>query len=230
MTSTPSSTYRDLSSLTRWTKGLIAAQLVAAGVGIFVGLQEHQMLTLVARGTLYTESEVTQASQSNDLRLLIVGSAQILIYIVGAIFFLKWIYHSDQNVHYFGANDLQFRPGWCVGWYFIPIANLWKPYQAMKEIWRASKNPDEWQSQSASGTLSGWWALWILSIFIGNAATRLNLQAQELDDYFLANRVMILSDIIEIALCALVIMLINEIARFQHQTYQQQQTKVEANS
>lgn len=29
-------------------------------------------------------------------------------------------------------------PGWAVGFYFIPIALIWKPFQGMSQIWSAT--------------------------------------------------------------------------------------------
>ena len=55
---------------------------------------------------------------------------------------------------------MDFTPGWAVGWNFIPIANLWKPYQAIKEIWVTSagehltRHPPPWY-------MLAWWLAWI---------------------------------------------------------------------
>ena len=39
------------------------------------------------------------------------------------------------------ADHESFTPGWSVGWFFVPIMNPWKPFQAMREIWQASAEP-----------------------------------------------------------------------------------------
>ena len=57
---------------------------------------------------------------------------------------------------------MHFAPGWAVGWYFVPIAWFWKPYQAMREIWRASVNPSNWRGAPVSPLLRWWWGLWIV--------------------------------------------------------------------
>ena len=63
---------------------------------------------------------------------------------------------------------MRFTPGWAVGWYFVPIAWFWKPYQAMAEIWRASRNPAEWRGEPVSPLLAGWWVLWIVPFWSGD--------------------------------------------------------------
>lgn len=58
-----------------------------------------------------------------------------------------------------------FTPGWAVGWYFVPIAWFWKPYQAMREIWQASVNPTSWREQPVTAALHWWWTLWIVPLW-----------------------------------------------------------------
>lgn len=82
-----------------------------------------------------------------------------------------WIYRAAHNARLVRPS-MQNSPGWAVGWYFIPIANLWKPYQAMSEIWRISCHPDSWKSVSTPAVMGWWWAGWLLSNMISNGANR----------------------------------------------------------
>ena len=53
--------------------------------------------------------------------------------------------------------------GWAAGYFFIPIMNLWKPYQAMKEIWQGS-DPDPTVhafSVRVPALLPWWWGLFL---------------------------------------------------------------------
>lgn len=76
--------------------------------------------------------------------------------------FLVWVYRANLNCRGFGARGMQFSPGWSVGFYFIPFLNFYYPYQAMKEIWRASKNPQNWKKEKCSGLVGWWWALRVI--------------------------------------------------------------------
>jgi hypothetical protein len=44
-----------------------------------------------------------------------------------------WIYRANANAHALGG-DLSVSPGWAVGWFFVPIACLFKPYLAMRRL------------------------------------------------------------------------------------------------
>ena len=88
--------------------------------------------------------------------------AQVTIALGTVILVLSWIYRANHNARQLGAADMRFTPGWAVGWYFIPIAWFWKPYQAMTEIWRASVSPSDWGATPVSPLLRWWWGLWIV--------------------------------------------------------------------
>jgi len=87
-----------------------------------------------------------------------------------------WIYRANANAHVLGG-DLTITPGWAVGWYFVPFANLVKPYTAMKETWLASHFGSNWGAGDATDLLAWWWGLWIVNNIIGNIAWRLSTAA-----------------------------------------------------
>lgn len=84
------------------------------------------------------------AAEANDARQHLIGGLTILTFLITGIPFLLWIYRANLNARGFGATTMEFHPGWSVGYYFIPIMNLFKPYQAMQQIWKASHNPQNW--------------------------------------------------------------------------------------
>jgi hypothetical protein len=91
-----------------------------------------------------------------------VGSIQWLVGLVVIIAFLRWTYRAYKNVQGFGAKNLHYSPGWAVGYYFIPFICWVRPVQVMSEIWRASKDPREWNRTKGSPLLAAWWSLFLL--------------------------------------------------------------------
>ena len=59
---------------------------------------------------------------------------------------------------------MEITPGWEIGCYFVPIANLAMPYLVMKEIWNASASPADWRSLSGHPIVKWWWGLAYLAI------------------------------------------------------------------
>ena len=132
-------------------------------------------------------------------------------------------YRANYNARQLGARDMHFTPGWSVGWYFVPIATLWKPYQAMKEIWRASHSPSDWNNASTSSILPWWWFLWLVNSFLGQAVLRMSQSAEEIDELINANLVYQASDIVSIPLAHVTLALVKNI-------YKAQMSHAEVNS
>jgi Domain of unknown function (DUF4328) len=80
------------------------------------------------------------------------------------VLWLVWQHRMTANLWARDPNGLRITPGWAVGWWFIPIANLWKPFQAVRELWKASHGGGAWQSLRTWPVIGWWWAIWMLSL------------------------------------------------------------------
>ena len=152
-----------------------------------------------------------------DIINMCVGLPQTLIDLVTGVVFLMWIYRAGVNARGLGAQGMTFTPGWAVGYYFIPIMNLWKPYQAMKEIWQASENPASWPSVKPPTLLNVWWGLWLGNSLLGNASFRASFRASSATDLAISEVISILSDLVGIPLCLVAIRLVRGIVSRQSQ-------------
>jgi Domain of unknown function (DUF4328) len=102
----------------------------------------------------------------------------LAIFALTASIFLVWFHRSYANLDALGADGLQLGPDWAVGWWFVPVACCWKPYQAALEIWHAS-DPDapartSLESRRIRGhaaLLAFWWATWLMSLVLLNIAS-----------------------------------------------------------
>ena len=160
------SAFRDLSRLTWRLKLFLIANVVVLSLTLWSDFFELRELR-EPRASASASSEETLTS--NDIRLLL----ELVVFIATSVLFLRWIYLANSNARALGAPDMQFSPGWSVGWYFIPILNFWKPYQAMKEIWKASCKPKDWQQVAVPAIFPLWWTLWTLASILGWASLAL---------------------------------------------------------
>lgn len=203
---TSSSGFRDPGTLTRSLK-LFFYLSIALGALSFVSA----LLVLSFLIGMLAPGEIA----GNDLIQQIITSLRSVIFLVLLVLFCMWTYRSNYNARQLGARDMQFSPGWAVGWYFIPIANFWKPYQAMREIWQASANPAHWQQQPRGSILPLWWTLLLLSNVISTAALRLSLTAQTDSDVLLAWTVSAANDAVGLLSDATTLVLVTQIFRMQ---------------
>lgn len=89
-----------------------------------------------------------------------VGMLVILAAIVRGVLCLHWMWRANKNAHSL-ASMIETTPGWAWGAFFVPIWNLFKPFQAMSEIWRSAENPVSWRGIATPAILWVWWALWL---------------------------------------------------------------------
>lgn len=211
----------DFTLFTKWTVRLLYLQIVICVVGLISGVLENRMLNGLNDGTFATQAEAVAAAEASDLRLLVVGGLQSLIFVVSGVWILRWIYLASRNARELGATGMQFSPGWSVGWYFVPIMNLWKPFQAMKEIWQASERPRDWQKGPAHGLLVAWWTLWLLSSSASNASLRMSLRADSIGELLAANRVTQIADLLSIPMSIVVLFMVKAIHSMQTETHVQ---------
>ena len=142
-----------------------------------VGLIGTVVFGFVQTGATLAFGEVLKNPSPQNLGLILVlgllGLATTAVSIATWVLFLVWTNLAAKNVRAFGQQGLEYTPGWCVGWWFIPIASLWKPFDAMREIWKAS-DPDSvganasksWMSSVVPVTMPIWWAVYILNGFV----------------------------------------------------------------
>jgi len=108
-----------------------------------------------------------------------------------------------------------------VGWFFVPLMNLFKPYQVVKEIWRGS-DPGELAGGIPSGTalIGWWWGLRILSGVMGRLSTTFAKNGDTLDELIgVTWLAIVLIVAIDMPLLILQILLILKTQSFQEQRY-----------
>lgn len=151
-----------LDGRTRWVKLLIAAYVVAS-------------LAVVAGQLGEIAGSVDLEAEDGNLAVQMIVSLAYLalsvVFIASIVLVAMWIYRAHANVRTAGIT-LEVTPGWAVGWFFVPIANLFKPFQAMRELWNASHNTSDGYTQESPPALKLWWGFWIVSNVITNISAR----------------------------------------------------------
>jgi hypothetical protein len=202
---------RDPRTITRVLTAMLWISIVVDAIAVSSGIMEFSLLQEIQAQT----EDLTDAADASDLRQWVIGVTQMVLYVVTAIVFLRWIYILNDNKRRFEASGLSFTPGWAVGWFFVPFAMFWKPYQAMKELWQVSIDPKKWQDQRPGSLLPLWWLLWVTNNFLGQAAFRLSLNANTLPALQSANIVTDIADIASVALGFAALALVTKIAGMQ---------------
>ncbi len=147
----------------------------------------------------------------NDFRQWLVGLIRLVVGLATSVTFLFWIHRANTNCHGFDAAGMRFSPGWSVGSFFIPILNLFKPYEAMKEIWRVSTDPYDWRAVRDWGPLRWWWGLWLLNSFAFQFAMRRASTVHDVMTLKMATTVWIIVKFLFIPLCLAALVVVSSI-------------------
>jgi hypothetical protein len=207
--------FRDATRLANWTKLALAGFILLTAWAVVSDLLQIEMLRGFNNGSYPTPAALHDATVANDTRQRITRLTRLAAYVLSGLLILVWIYRANANARALGATGLQFTPAWAVGWFFVPVANLVKPFDAVKEIWRASAHPPAWWRQPAPTSLGWWWFFLLLAIFAGNVAPRLSMRARSLDALIDASWVTVISDLAGIMAGAIFLRTISQVQRMQ---------------
>ncbi len=159
---------------------VLAIQLLS-GISSFL---QYELLTRMASGE-FDFDEI----YANDTREQAIAILHLALYLLSTVFFIRWFRRAYFNLHLL-RRDLQFSEGWAAGAWFVPIVNLFRPYQIMTDLYRGMQ--DELQKRQLTGAdlslsyVKTWWAVWIGAMVIGQIVFRYALVAENLDELILS--------------------------------------------
>jgi hypothetical protein len=203
-----------------WAVTFLSLVMVADMLGIGSALMQIDLLGRAKVGGV-SESEAT----ANDLRQGIVGLLQMVTIIGSYITFLMWFHRAHRNLPSLGNRGLKYSPGWAVGAWFVPILNLFRPYQIMAEIWRGSdpnnvRLDSQYQQYARVSSLVGlWWALWIIMNFASQASLRFSMHADSIESLLAGSWVDCVASVISLPAALLAIMVVRRVDTYQEARY-----------
>ena len=200
--------YKDSSTLTRIVRIALVASMLASIATILSDFRQRGLLHLAEANGM----SVDEAWGEFPLDALLVPLGLLAVGLFTIITIAMWIHRMARNARaLLGASRLEYTPGWTVGWYFIPFANLWKPYQAFKDVWIGSFEGKEPRGVANSGPLPLWWTLWLAYSFVSNISARMSLRASTFDDEYLSLTFSTISEIINLPLCLVFLFIVNRL-------------------
>lgn len=209
--------FTPLNNLTKWVVGIFIALAIISVIAVVSGYAQAELLNRAIGGGIVTTDEAI----TNDNRQALIGFAQFALFIACGIVFLIWIHRAHRNLPSLGATDLRFTPGWAVGWFFVPIMSLFRPYQVASEIWKAS-DPEvniadgtAWKSVATSPIVGWWWTFFLISNFLGQIVLRMSLSGEELTDLLSSTYAYMVSDAIDVVGIMITILMVRRLSQFQ---------------
>jgi hypothetical protein len=147
----------------------ITAALLLCGdliVALLLSVAYWQRLTLLRQVRMGVVVEHSALVASDGL-VILWSRISILVAVGTAVAFLTWLYRANQNLRAFRGEPLEFTPGQAIGSFFIPFINLVRPYEVLREVWRATdpslppSSSTSFRGSEVNWIVPAWWLLFL---------------------------------------------------------------------
>jgi uncharacterized membrane protein len=160
-----------------------------------------------------------EEADANDLRQMIIGVMQSVLFITTSVLFLVWFYRAYRNLHIIlNERKMKSSISMTIWGFIIPIVSLFKPVQITNEITDkhtkilTKLNPN--YVRISSKTLIGiWWTFYIVTNVIENITFRTVLRSDTIDEIIFSTKAYIVSDFIEIPAAIITVLMIRQISK-----------------
>jgi hypothetical protein len=214
----------------RWrdVRGLAVALVV--GFGVMVCAAVVLSAALVNRISVVQDFRagrfgdiIARADDADDFvsgASVFYGIAQLLI----VVLFIVWQYRVAKNNEALDRPHPRFGPGWSIGAWFIPLANLVIPVLIVQDLWRGAtpttpRGDPRWRSAPGSWLVGVWWAAWLLSLLRFGAS---NGDDASLDDIESSNKIALVGAVATVVAAVLGAFVVWMLSRRQLDTLQEQ--------
>jgi hypothetical protein len=160
-----------------WAIACLSAITIAILVEITASVIQIGQLNQVVAGTPPPQSDL----ERSDHFLFVGAIGYSFAFVASVVAFAMWFHRAYRNLPALGAKNLLTKPGWAAGCWFIPVLNLFRPYQAAREIVVYSDpayTGEELASAiGAPALLKSWWAAWIIANVLSRPAMKVTEHA-----------------------------------------------------
>ncbi|MFJ1698003.1 DUF4328 domain-containing protein [Streptomyces sp. NPDC088252] len=194
---------------------LLAAVAVADLFAVAAGLNVRRVLGdgLDNGFATYDEAEATLA---DDLYAG-AGALQLLMTLATAVVFIIWFRRVRLNAEVFDPGAQPMGPGWAVGAWFIPFANLVLPRRIAGGIWTASArtDPDGGRSTVPATVMNLWWGAWACSLIASRYTSQQYWKAEEPQEIIDAAGLLMATDALDLVAAVFAVLFVRKLTRMQ---------------
>ncbi|MEV5200865.1 DUF4328 domain-containing protein [Streptomyces sp. NPDC053720] len=194
---------------------LLAVVAAADLLAVAAGLNSRRVIAAGLENDFatYDEAEATLADNLYGT----AGVLQSLVSLATAVVFIIWFRRVRLNAEVFDPSMQPMRPGWAVGAWFVPIANLVLPRRIAGGIWTASAqtNTDgSWRTVPAT-VMNLWWGFWVVSLIASQYATRQSWKAEQPQEILDTTALVMGSDVLDIVAAVFAVLFVRKLTQMQ---------------
>ena len=153
--------------LTGTLRGFYYAAAAIAAAAVFALINEARAFdTWSGPGGGGTLSALARAEESRSAIEGFLGLATLVIVVLTII----WWYQAARAIEHTTTAGRTWTPGWAIGGWFIPFANLVIPKLVLNQIDRVSGAADEgtteWKERRVMSIIHAWWVFWLAAVLL----------------------------------------------------------------
>ncbi|MGW1539295.1 DUF4328 domain-containing protein [Streptomyces sp. NPDC002309] len=182
----------------------LSALLVAVALSdlyaVYAGVRVYTLIHQDGGFAFASEQEL----ESIDALYRTAGQLQGVTFLTCAIVFILWFHRMRQDTGALGPDRFRNGPGWAIGSWFVPVANLWLPYRVAVDMWGASTRlPADGEPYKVSfWPVNLWWGLFVATTLFRRYADRRYRDAEAVGEIRDAVLHLMASDLLDIAAAA----------------------------
>lgn len=185
---------------------------VAIVFGLF-SVYTSYFYSSLANGTYYSEQTIGLVSIGE----VAIGLATFSANIACIVLFILWFRRAYANLNRAGLHATSETDVWVFWAFVVPIVNLYRPYQMMKETWnktlQSNKTLNENYNIDRGAAFIGlWWAWFFLSRIVNQISVRMGFSVETVEDYILSSNFDIFTSVFDILGVFITIFMIKRIS------------------
>ena len=228
-----------MQSPVRWRdqRGLVVALTVCFGVmlvsSLLLAIALANRIAVVRDLRAGELANIVQRAEDADDYVSAASSLFLLVQVVITVLFIIWMFRAAKNHEALGRTNTRFGPGWAIGGWFIPIANLVLPVLIVQDLWRggdASRPRDvaTWRNARGSWLVGCWWTAWVLSLVRFSYSGAGLHDSGSLDDLEASNTVALVGVVCLAGAAVLAVLVVRALSRRQLDTLRAQRAAYDA--
>ncbi|MFD9976633.1 DUF4328 domain-containing protein [Streptomyces sp. NPDC059017] len=200
--------------------GLSYAVTALLGVVVLVDLlivaASPNMRSFLSGVTSGTADFDEDAANRADYAMAGSSGLYVAAVVAAGTLFIVWFHRVRQNAEVFAPGTQRRTPGWAIGAWFIPIANMWIPRGIAADVLRASRPDPYGGGVEGRGLLNAWWGAWVCSLVFDRYASRTYDRAEDAEAIHDAAALVLAGAGIDIFAAVLAVLFVRRITSMQH--------------
>jgi len=156
--------FRSTQARARFAIGSVFLALLVKAVDLYFNWHLLSYVQLMQSG--HAGQDVIQQAAFLDTWSAPLSAGQLIITLISAVLFLMWLYRVRGNLPALGIDQTRWTPEWAIAWWFVPVMNVFRPFQIMRETWKATDpeaTGEDWRYHPGSSLVCWWWAAFLAS-------------------------------------------------------------------